>query len=108
MQTARAFFQFQEQILSLTCENSLGLYYTQNQTFQMLTSDWQSFGQAILHSMKETSTGRETPMKTEAKKSVNVSQQVQKKIYQKEPQKYSVPKTTKNEKVYLKLSDKPE
>jgi hypothetical protein len=61
-ETARLYFQRQENILSFTCENSLGLYHTQSQTQQMLSSDWQDFGQALLHSMKDTFGSRELPL----------------------------------------------
>ena len=49
--TARLYFQQQEQTLSFTCENSLGLYFSNNQTVQMQASDWQNFGASIIHSM---------------------------------------------------------
>jgi hypothetical protein len=53
IETARIFFQLKEEILTYTCENSLGLYYGQSQTFQMLSEDWQSFGKALMHSMAD-------------------------------------------------------
>ena len=31
----------------------MGLYHSQNQTIQMVSSDYQTFGQTLLHSIKE-------------------------------------------------------
>jgi hypothetical protein len=59
IETARIFFQLKEEILTYTCENSLGLYHSQSQTFQMLSGDWQSFGQALVHSMVDAFSSRD-------------------------------------------------
>jgi hypothetical protein len=55
IETARVYFQMREQILSLTCENSLGLYCHKGFTLQMLAGDWQTFGRTLLHSIREAS-----------------------------------------------------
>jgi hypothetical protein len=59
IETARVFFQLKEDILSFTCENSLGLYHSQSQTCQMLHTDWQAFGQSILRSMQDAFNSRD-------------------------------------------------
>lgn len=51
-----------EQILSLTCENSLGLYCHKGFTMQMLAGDWQTFGRTLLHSIREASLQLELKM----------------------------------------------
>jgi hypothetical protein len=48
------YFQMKESILSFTCENSLGLYGTSQQTFQMTKEDWQKFGVGIVEAIKAT------------------------------------------------------
>ena len=52
-ETARVYFQIKEDLLSFTCENSLGLYYDQKQTYQMCEKDYKLFGSSIIESFVE-------------------------------------------------------
>jgi hypothetical protein len=50
--TSRIYFQVQEGIFSLTCENSLGLYCKNGQKgkeAQFEASDWQEFGKELIN-----------------------------------------------------------
>jgi hypothetical protein len=67
VETARVYFQAREEILTFTCESSLGLYHSQGQTFQMLAGDWQLFGQQILHSMRDAFSKKDVPILFEVK-----------------------------------------
>lgn len=69
LETARLYFQQKENILTYTCENSLGLYYHQWQTFQMRAEDWQAFGQSVLLAMRDCFSAREVPIPAPPRKS---------------------------------------
>jgi hypothetical protein len=54
IETARVYFQMEEDLFSLTCENSLGLFTENYQSFQQTSRDWQAFGSHLLMAIRST------------------------------------------------------
>ncbi len=48
------YFQMKENVLSFTCENSLGLYVLNEKTFQLMREDWHKFGVGMIEAIKAT------------------------------------------------------
>ncbi len=48
------YFQIKENVLSFTCENSLGLYALNEKTSQLMREDWQKFGVGMVEAIKAT------------------------------------------------------